>query len=539
MTTLNLEAPIVAVTVFIDRGRITRRGNIHLSAGEHTLVIPNIPNTLDPESIRATGRGVGIRILGVDLVIRYVSETPDVDAKTLEKQLLDLQDKEAALNDHDTAECDRIKLLESLRDSSGARFAKTLATGKTSIDSFKPIAQYLTDELNAVYERRRAIAVQKRELAREIEAAKNRLDQAGATTSTTWHDVEVAVEATAEADIELEVVYAVSDCSWAPLYDARLVDNQVTLTYLAEVTQESGEDWPAVELSLSTARPAMRMTLPKLAPWYVDKYIPLPPPPPRAMLRSAMSVAAPAPMQPGAFTPQDAHAYSVVELPEMEFEEAVVETSGAAVTYRVARPVAIASDGTPHKTMVTTVTLAATLDYVVVPKAATEAYLRARIVNTSSLMLLPGKAQVFHGAEYVGAMRLPRTIAPNEEFETQLGIEDRIKVERELTERATTKTIVGNTQRVTIGYKLKLTNNLATQAHLVVSDQIPVSLSPDIKVKVQDIQPRPAEQTEKGLLKWEFDLAPAAKREIPFTFVLEYPRDLKITGLGSLEPAEL
>jgi uncharacterized protein (TIGR02231 family) len=537
MTITNLDAPIVAVTVFVDRGRITRRGSIHLAAGAHTLVIANAPDTIDPESIRATGRGAGIRILGVDMVTRYVTETPDLDTKALEKVLLDLQDRDAALNDQDTAECNQMKLLDSLRDSSGARFARALAIGKANIDSFKPVSQYLTDELNAVYQRRRAIAVQKRELAREIQVTRNRLDQSGSTQSREWHDIQVDVEANAETDLELEVVYAVSDCSWEPLYDVRLVDNQVSLTYLAQVTQQSGEDWPAVELSLSTARPATRMTLPKLAPWYVNKYVPPPPQPPRTMHRAAMPVAAPAAMQAGTGMSQDT-AYTMAAPPEAEYEEAAVESSGAVVTYRVARPAAIASDGSPHKTMVTTVTLSAKLDYVIVPKVATEAYLRARISNSSPLMLLPGKAQIFHGAEYVGAMRLPRTIAPNEEFEAQLGIEDRIKVERELAERTTTRTIVGNIRRVTIGYKLKLTNNLATQAHVVVSDQIPVSLSEDIKIRLQDTQPKPAEQTEKNMLKWEFDLAPQAKREIPFTFVLEYPRDLTITGLGDLEPAE-
>ncbi|HEY3289552.1 MAG TPA: mucoidy inhibitor MuiA family protein [Anaerolineae bacterium] len=529
----DLDAQIVAVTVYMDRARVTRRGVIHVAPGEHILTIRNVPRRIDPDSIRATGHGLGVRLLGVDLAKRYETETPNVDTLTLERQLQTLKDSETQLNDHDMAEQSQLKLLESLREASGARFAKALSTGKASVDSFRPLTQYLMDEEGLVQERRRQIAFQKRDLQKEIEAAQNRLNQAGATKSREWFDIAIEVEAASETDLELETVYVVTHCSWKPLYDVRLVDNAVTLAYLAQVTQESGEDWPAVELTLSTARPAKRMVLPKLEPWYLDKYVAPPPQPVHAMRQSLKGPSAPAP----------AAAYMeagmpAAQSPEAFYESAVVESAGTAVTYRVARPVAIESNGSPHKTMVTTVSLTAKLDYVVIPKVAAEAYLRAVITNNSPLMLLPGQAQLFKGDEYTGAIRLPRTIAPGEEYETQLGIEDRIKVERELLERTTAKTLVGNIRRITIGYKLKLTNNLPQSIHVVVSDQFPVSKSEDIKVRLQDAQPKPTDQNDRNMLKWEFDMTPQSKREVTFTFVVESPRDLTVTGLGELEPAE-
>ena len=39
--------------------------------------------------------------------------------------------------------------------------------------------------------------------------------------------------------------------------------------------------------------------------------------------------------------------------PPVEIAVAEVESAGAAVTFRVARPVAVPSDGSPHKTTVT------------------------------------------------------------------------------------------------------------------------------------------------------------------------------------------
>jgi hypothetical protein len=55
--------------------------------------------------------------------------------------------------------------------------------------------------------------------------------------------------------------------------------------------------------------------------------------------------------------------------------------------------------------------------------------LRATVTNTSSLLLLPGPARVFHGTQFVGESAL-ETVAAGEEFELQLGVDDQIRVER-------------------------------------------------------------------------------------------------------------
>ena len=106
-------------------------------------------------------------------------------------------------------------------------------------------------------------------------------------------------------------------------------------------------------------------------------------------------------------------------LPPSSISTATVETTGTAVTFRVGRPVAIPSDGSPHKTLITNLDMDAKLDYVTVPKIAEEAYLRAKITNTSDSILLPGPANIFHDDEFVGTTAL-ETVVPNEEFEVQL-----------------------------------------------------------------------------------------------------------------------
>ncbi|MCC8455989.1 DUF4139 domain-containing protein, partial [Streptomyces rochei] len=60
------------------------------------------------------------------------------------------------------------------------------------------------------------------------------------------------------------------------LYDLRVntTNNQINLNYLAEVNQNTGEDWAGVALTLSTAKPGMGTLPPKLQPWFIDIFHP-------------------------------------------------------------------------------------------------------------------------------------------------------------------------------------------------------------------------------------------------------------------------
>src|SRR5438552_9631253 len=118
MTTIN--APIVAITVYTDRARVTRRGAIHLAPGEHTLAIEGLPTTLDADSVRAGGRGADVKILGAEVATQFVTRPPEVLIADLQQQLEALLESDKALADSDAAEAARLEFLKTLRDSGGA-----------------------------------------------------------------------------------------------------------------------------------------------------------------------------------------------------------------------------------------------------------------------------------------------------------------------------------------------------------------------------------------------------------------------------------
>jgi uncharacterized protein (TIGR02231 family) len=523
-----LNAPIVEVTVFSNRARVTRRGLLHLGPGEHTLALVGLPALLEEDSVRASGRGANVRLLGVEVGRQFVPRPPEADVAALQQQLEALRDADQALADDETATAVRLQFLNMLSESGAASLARGFALGRSTLDSLQTLTAYLDREFATVQAHSRDLAQQRRAGGREIAAAEARLAGMHPQDSPERRVIDVTVEAAEEADFQLDVLYAVPDAAWKPLYDIRLVENHVVLSYLAAVHQQSGEDWPAIPLALSTARPAVSATIPRLMPVYVDSYRSAP------VYRGAPPMAPMAQAAPGGMPRDEARTQDLLtdQLDALaEPLEAEIESTGATVTYRVGRPVAVPGDGSPHRTTITTLELDADLDYITVPKLAEEAYLRARVKNVSPYTLLPGAANIFHDAEFVGTTTL-KTVAPNETFEVQLGVDDRIKVTRELAERTTARTaLVGTVRRTQFAYKITLTNHLARPATVLVRDQLPVARHEDIKVRLQEAQPRPNEQTALNILEWTVPLAPQEKRDITFTYTIEHPRTLQVSGV--------
>jgi uncharacterized protein (TIGR02231 family) len=522
-----LEAPIAAVTVFTDRARVTRRGRVRLDAGAQVITVGGLPAVLAPESVRVGGRGAGITITGVDVATEFVVAPPEEDLRALEGELETLREQDRALADEDAAAESRLQFLTRLRDAGATDLARGLAYGRATIDSIQTLAGFLAAEETAVAARRRAIAAQRREVQRQIEALQRRIGQVRPPVPEARRAVRVSAEAAAAAELELELTYVVNGAWWEPIYDLRLDGERVALTYAAQVRQQSGEDWPPAELALSTARPAVSQSIPELQPWYLDVFRP---PPPRPAPMFAM--AAPAARMATADLADEALAGAAPEAaPPADVAQATIETSGASVTYRVPRPIAIPSDGSPHRAAITALDLPARLDYITAPKLAEEAYLRAVVTNDSPAVLLPGQASIFRAAEFAGTTRL-ELVAPGEEFELQLGVDDRLRVERELTSRKVDKTLLTNIRRTQFSYRIKLANLLPIPTRVTVLDQLPVSRHEEIKVRLLDATPRPAEQSDLQVLTWTLELPAGGRAEIAFSFQVEHPREMQVVGLG-------
>lgn len=517
-----LEAPIVAVSVYPDRARITRRGTVKLGAGDQKVYVEPLPFGLHSDSVRVSGKGPAT-VLGVDVVTRHHPRTPDETVAALESERLAIVAEINELVDADGVQLQLDSFLEQLGSRAGRSYARSLASGEAGPETLTDFTESMASRLAEVRRRRRELAEQRRLADERLAEADRKLAAVSQQRAPDRQAAAVALAVQAEAEVEVEVSYVVAGAGWSSSYDVRLAGDRLTLNWYGLVSQHTGEDWPECELTLSTARPAEAAEVPELDPWFLDRFRPPVPLPKREMAYGMARAAAPAAAAGGAM---DGAAEMMADFDQ---EVAIVEQGVAAASYTPSRPVAVPADGAEHRATIAAIDLEASLDYVTAPVRSTDAHLRATVVNSSGHTLPAGRAAVFHESDFTGSAALP-VWAPGEEVELALGLDDRIRVERELARRTATKATLGSTRRREVEYEITVSNHTPRQARVTVLDQLPVSRDHEIVVKPLEIRPEPAERTDLGELTWKLELAPGAEQTIRFGVRVELGKNVELTG---------
>jgi uncharacterized protein (TIGR02231 family) len=434
--------------------------------------------------------------------------------------------------------------LRSLGEQTARSLAWGMARGTAKPADVGSFFSYASDESQRLAATRLDVQKSRMETQRELDARRREYAQLGGARRPDRIVALVRVEVPVAGPVVIELSYLIPGAEWHPRYDARVdvASGRVGLTQQAIVTQRTGEDWSQVALALSTARPSAAVRLPDdPPPWYLDIYKPTP----------IMATAAPrmmaarhaAPM--GGATSGDtfaqmqaltAAASAPPVMEEAALATAEMEQSGMAQLFRIPGSVDVPSDGSPHTLGIGEYPLPARIDYVSEPAIAEGAHLRASATNTSGRVLLPGELHVFQtgaaGDEYVGQTSLELT-AQNAELPLYLGVNDNVKVKKELIERDTDKgsLLQRGIRRVTFGYRVTLANHTSASARVVLKDRLPVPRNERIKLNVLDIRPQPNMRTKLEQLTWELELAPDEERRFEWRYVVEAPTDAEVIGL--------
>lgn len=529
-----LDTTLTDVTVYPDRARVTCRGQCQMATGTHRLLVEALPLSLDPDSVRVAGQGSArVRLLGVDVSRQYYEETPADRVRELERQIEQLEDEARVIEDEKAGWTAHADYVQGLRQAT-AEYARGLSRGRTGIADQAELVRFLQEQDHEIRSAIRELEEKHRELNRRLQKMRRQLKDYQSARPRQRYQIQIEVEAQTEGDFRPELSYVVGQAGWRPLYDIRLLETEdgriLETNYIAQVTQNSGQDWERVSLTVSTARPALNRRLPELQPWYVDVYTPLPRQPARSL---KMAAGAPEPAQAREMEEKAVDA-AVPEaepaLAEAEVAVAAVQSSGTTVTFSVAGETDIPSDGSPHKTTISQFQLEPELDYLAVPKHTNAVYRRATVNNTGPSPLLAGPATLFVEDEFIGRTELEYTPAGGE-IELLLGVEERLTVERELDRREVDKRLLRDNRQLRYGYKIEIKNLLPTDARVEIHDHIPVARHEQIKVKLEQVDPQPAEKSELNLLQWHFNLNAGDEQTISYRYTIEHPRSLRITGL--------
>lgn len=527
-----IQSQIVAVTVYTDKALVTRRSVVSLTGLERELVITPLPVTLETDSIRVSGTGtVGVRLLGVSCDRIYTTEPVAERVAQLTRQIEQLEAEKRHLQAQVDALVLQSSFIEGLREKTEESFSQSLARKNLSLSEILDFLNFLGSQYSEYAIASGECQSQQQKLDKQLQALRASLQKIQTPHPKESFNLIVAVEVAGEGEFELELSYVVNRVSWTPLYDLRFTTTSdiVNLSYLAEVTQSSGEDWIGAALTLSTAKPGLGTLPPKLEPWYIDT-----PSPRRVRQRRDVRPSLPpvpvqaAPAGEGNWQEQD----EVAEDNLVSAQTVVAEISkeGSVVSFKLNGGGNIPSDGTPHKTTIFNDDYPCGFDYVAMPHLVSFAYLQANVKNSANgATLLPGKANIFRDNVFVGTTQL-ENVAPGQEFKLNLGIDESLNIERDLVERQVDKRLISNQRRTTYGYRLVITNLLNKETNLKLTEQLPVSRNEQIKVRLTRSNPQ-IQLGEMGILEWELTIPPQERREVYYHFTVEHPPELAVIGL--------
>lgn len=279
-----VEAPIAEVTVFSDRARVHRRGKVQLAAGNHVLLLPDLPGAVMMNSIRVTADPV--RVLRVETA-PVERERMSIDqVEELITRLEKLGDELARLEAEKAALDREMQLLSRLTPS--APVAEKERVGQPLPPINLPVWSAVLDFLTARRTDRRAalraLDLERKRLGEELVKVQREVARydLGAFSD---HKVQVLaiLEAPGATSTTLELSYFVPGASWWPAYDLHYAttDSKIALKTSGLVRQATGESWDRVELHLSTAIPGQSIDLPELLTWTLGEkreFIPRPRP---------------------------------------------------------------------------------------------------------------------------------------------------------------------------------------------------------------------------------------------------------------------
>ena len=524
---------IVAVTVYSDKALVTRRSIVSLTGQEKELVITPLPDIVETESVRVSGKGkVAVRLLEVKCDRIFSTEPVAAKVAQLTQQIQQLE----AEWQHLQAQVDALALqssfIQGLREKTEEQFSISLARKNLNLSEALDFVNFLGSQYTEYAIATAECKTRQQELDKQLQVLRQQLQTIQTPHPKESLSLSVGIEPAGAGEFELEVSYLISRASWTPLYDLRVnsTSNVVSLGYLAEVTQSTGEDWLGVALTLSTAKPGLGTLPPKFEPWYID--IPIPrqygyvmtaaPMRARNQLAAAEAdTAMPSPAPGSGEVQEDIVAETVI---------AEVSREGSVVTFKLSSSTNIPSDGTPHKTTIFNDDFTCSFNYIAMPRLVSFAYLQAKVKNSSEgATLLPGKANMYRDDIFVGNTQI-ENIAPGQEFKVNLGIDEGLKIERELVERQVEKKLIGNNRRITYAYRLLITNLLNQPATLKLTEQLPVSRNEQIKVRLTRSNPS-IQLGEMGILEWDLIISAQGKQEIYYQFIVEHPPNLTVVGL--------
>lgn len=494
------EIPVVEVTLLEDRAHVVRRGRVAASRGASLVRVAGVAPALVDKSLGARiVEGAGVRAVNARVLRRrvHVSEDRpevlrDLDAtcEAIEGELAALADRRALLQSE-------LDALDALARATMKEIVEDVSWGRGAADEWRAQMDMLDERERDLRGELRTLGFAEADARARLEALEVRRSVHDTPAGIETADLEIALVAEAEAEVELQIDYVVPGACWRPYHSARLIQEpggaaRVQVRCSGCVWQNTGEDWNDVALRFSTQRPSLGTAPPLLA----DDRL--------AVQRKSSEIIVEAREQDITTAGLGGDAGGVTETTEVPG----IDDGGEIINLRAPERATVPSDGAPHRVELFHFDSDAESELMLAAELAPAVLLRSVQTNRASQPLLAGPVDLIRDAGLVGRTSI-LYIAPGERFELGWGPDPSLRVHRrdERLEDESRMLSAWTTQRYKVTVRLSNIGDAPRTVH--VKERVPVSELEQVQVTVHAKETTDrAQPDDNGFVDWTVRLAP-------------------------------
>jgi uncharacterized protein (TIGR02231 family) len=518
------------VTLYPGLAQISRRAEVALPAGQHRLILRNVPRTADLDSLQLEIAGARhiATLSRADHVPPRDAQDPQVQAaeeriKQIEARIAAVQDAVQRAQAAGRGAEATMGFLQQLGANEGLVQADAAA--------LSAIAQMITQKAS---EASRAVVdagAEAREIALQLAALEEELATAEADLDALLLEDEerlyIAVDVLAEQAVAGVVTLryftrGYGGIGWSPAYELHLDTKDAAATELTVkravlLRQDTGENWQDVALTLSTAVPFGQGAPSQLWPHLRRIEEPQPARTQKRVLADVAELsAAPEP---------------VIEpvLAEDAGQQWAGDLSGVAATYGFGLPVSLASGVDMLRLEMDSLSVPAEVTAVAVPARDETAYRVVSFTNSFGEQLLAANGVPRFVDGKLAAVSDFDGLAPGAELQAGFGPIEGLRLHRDVLDQSEGEQgLISRSNAQVQKVEIEVENLTDRAWPLRLLDRVPYSQQEDLEVR-WSAQPRPSEENvekQRGILAWDLELGAGESRTIQLDTTLSWPEGM-------------
>jgi uncharacterized protein (TIGR02231 family) len=522
------------VTIYAQGAQLHHKANFNYKVGVTEIIVEGISPYIDAKSIQVKATGAVV-ILDSKYTLYYpqvVQATEDGIPLKIKKDISLLKDSLRSIGYEIQEIEDELSVLNATKSiiiSNGVM--RSQGKVNDSLNLLKSAVDYYTLKLTEL--NKKILSLNKRKQEKIEKKSQNFQNQSrpAQPNNSPIPRIIVTIQSKEVGAGKLSLSYVASNAGWTPLYDLRsdATTGKLSLTYKAQVYQNTGLDWNDVKISISTNNPKANKTKPELNPWYIDynsyraeqkdrkrnlDYLTQPSAVPNAVFNSGFSFSQ---------TLNNSNE-DIQGLTSDQFTTVVHQLIAA--EFKIDLPYTIKSNNDQHMVLIKQAELNTSFKYFAVPKMDAGVFLVAQMTKLDELQLVPAKANIFFDGTYIGETYIDPT-QMDDTLNLSLGKDPNIVVKRTLVKKDCKDKIISDRIERIFAYNIEAKNNKSSTIELIIQDQLPLTTNGDINIEAMELSKGELD-TRTGTIEWKMTLKPKDSKLLDYKFKVKHNKDKQI-----------